>query len=289
MPYTPDDVLRHVPYLRRHARLLTGSTEVGDEYVRLCLELIVAEPERLEGDDLRAQLFAAFHTAWGALNLPQPARPADPMSQEERLAHGITKLAPLERRVLLLAAVENLPLDQVGRILGLDETEARELLAKSRLDLGRHTSASALIIEDEPIIAMELSQIVTEMGLTVSAAVAGQQQAVDVASQALALVLADIQLAGDGSGLVAAREILQRYDVPVVFVTGFPERLLTGDGLEPAFVVAKPFTEAALKATIAHALDLYDSPDNAAEHKQRLLAKLQQVTARELRQQRPLT
>jgi CheY-like chemotaxis protein len=207
------------------------------------------------------------------------------MSQEERLAHGVAKLAPLDRRILLLVSVENLPPDQVGRILGLDEAETRALLAKARLDLGRHTSASALIIEDEPIIAMELSQIVSDMGLTVAAAVAGQQQAVEAATQALSLVLADIQLEDEGSGLVAAREILQRYDVPVVFVTGFPERLLTGEGLEPAFVVAKPFTEAALKATIAHALDLYDAPENAAEHKKRLLAKLQQVTTRELRQQ----
>lgn len=283
MPYTSEEILLHVPYLRRHARLLTGSKEVGDEYVRLCLELVVAEPERLEGDHLRTQLFAAFHAAWSALNPAAPTRPADPASEEDRLAHGVAKLPPLERRVLLLAVVEELPLDRVGRILGLEVDEVQRLLSHARQQLSRHTQAGVLVIEDEPIIAMELSQIVQEMGMTVVAAVAQQEQAVDAATPSLSLVLADVQLEGSGSGILAAREILERYDVPIVFVTGFPERLLTGEGLEPAFVVAKPFTEAAIKTTIAHALELYDAPESAGPHRAEMLAKLKQISANELR------
>lgn len=283
VPYMSEEILFHVPYLRRHARLLTGSKEVGDEYVRLCLELVVAEPERLEGPDLRTQLFAAFHAAWSALNPPPEPRADAPTTQEERLARGVAKLPPLERRVLLLSVVENLPPDQVGRILQLDEAEVRDLLARAREQIGRHTTAGVLVIEDEPIIAMELSQIVSEMGMTVIAAVARQDQAISAATPALSLVLADIQLEGNGNGIVAAREILQRFDVPIVFVTGFPERLLTGEGLEPAFVVAKPFTEAALKTTIAHALDIYDAPESAAPHRAQMLDKLRQITAQDLR------
>ncbi|MDX1540923.1 MAG: hypothetical protein R3349_05915, partial [Geminicoccaceae bacterium] len=70
MPYASQAILPHIPYLRRHARLLTGSTEVGDEFVRLCLELIVAEPERIVGKDLRAEVFSAFHAVWAAVNTP---------------------------------------------------------------------------------------------------------------------------------------------------------------------------------------------------------------------------
>ena len=109
-----------------------------------------------------------------------------------------------------------------------------------------------------------------------------QQRAVAVANGRLSLVLADIQLDGGGSGIAAAHEILQRYEVPVVFVTGFPERLLTGEGLEPAFVVPKPFTEAAIRTTIAHALDLYHAPESSVEHRAQLLAKLRQLTATDL-------
>ena len=48
--------------------------------------------------------------------------------------------------------------------------------------------------------------------------------------------------------------ILTAAEVPVVFVTAFPERLLTGETLEPAFVVTKPFDAAALKVAISQAL-----------------------------------
>jgi DNA-binding LytR/AlgR family response regulator len=100
------------------------------------------------------------------------------------------------------------------------------------------------------------------------------------ATTELGLVLADIQLQDGGDGIAAAQTILERYDVPIVFVTGFPERLLTGNGLEPAFVAAKPFEAESLKVTIAHALSIYAKALEAVEHRAKLLAKLRQITAR---------
>jgi DNA-binding LytR/AlgR family response regulator len=100
------------------------------------------------------------------------------------------------------------------------------------------------------------------------------------ASDQLGLVLADIQLQDSGNGIAAAQQILERYDVPIVFVTGFPERLLTGSGLEPAFVVAKPFDPESLKVTIAHALSIYASEKDAVAHRASMLAKLREITAR---------
>jgi RNA polymerase sigma factor (sigma-70 family) len=285
VPISTENVLPHVPRLRRHARLLSGSKDVGDEYVRIALELIVAEPERLQGGDPRILLFRAFHAVWSALNEGHRGRSADAVTLMDRLDHGLAALAPIERRVLLLAVVEEMSLEEVAKILDLDIESVRRHLAQARGNLRQEVALPVLIIEDEPMIAMELKQIVREMGLTVSGTVARQEEALTAADtagqEALGLVLADIQLQDSGSGIGAAQEILERYNVPIVFVTGFPERLLTGSGLEPAFVVAKPFQTESLKVTIAQALSTYASEKQAVAHRAKLLAKLREITARE--------
>ena len=72
------------------------------------------------------------------------------------------------------------------------------------------------------------------------------------------LVLADIQLADDSSGIDAVRDILAEFSVPVIFITAFPERLLTGERPEPTFLITKPFQRSTVKAAIAQAL-FFDS------------------------------
>lgn len=276
------EIIPLIPLLRRHARMLSGTKEIGDEYVRLCLELVTAEPARLEGDDLRLQLFRAFHQCWNVISRATTPS-ADALDQQERLEDGLASLAPMKRRVLLLSVVEDFKPAEVGRILALDETAVRQQIRDARQHLEQKVALPVLVIEDEPMIAMELKDIVESMGLKVTRMVARQDQATEAAaSDEPGLVLSDIQLQDEGSGIEAAREILQRFEVPIVFVTGYPERLLTGEGLEPAFVVAKPFKADGLKITIAQALSLYAAPANAVGHRAKLLAKLRQITAREL-------
>ena len=271
MSIDSENVLRHVPHLRRHARLLSGSKEVGDEYVRIALELIVAEPERMAGSDPRIQLLRAFHAVWSALHDGARGRSVDAITIEDRLDQGLGTLAPIERRVLLLAVVEQLSLDEVALVLDADIDTVRLHLADARASLRQEVERPVLIIEDEPMIAIELSQIVREMGLAVAGTAARQDEAVGAAESAgedqLGLVLADIQLQAGGNGIGAAQQILERFEVPIVFVTGFPERLLTGSGLEPAFVVAKPFEPESLKVTIAHALSTYANQGEAVTHR----------------------
>ena len=285
VPVSTEIVLPPVPHLRRHARLLSGSKDVGDEYVRIALELIVAEPERLEGGDPRVLLFRAFHAVWSALNEGDRGRSADAVTLTDRLDQGLAALAPIERRVLLLAVVEEMSLEQVAQVLDLNVETVRRHLAEARGNLRQEVALPVLIIEDEPMIAIELKQIVREMGLAVWGTVARQEEALSAADAAgeepLGLVLADIQLQDSGSGIGAAQQILERYNVPIVFVTGFPERLLTGSGLEPAFVVVKPFHAESLKVTIAQALATYASEQQAVAHRAKLLAKLREITARE--------
>ena len=68
------------------------------------------------------------------------------------------------------------------------------------------------------------------------------------------LVLADIQLADDSSGIDAVKDILAQFSVPVIFITAFPERLLTGERPEPTFLITKPFERSTVKAAISQAL-----------------------------------
>ena len=273
-------ILEHIPYLRRHARLLTGSQEVGDEYIRICLEMIHLEPHHLDGDDLRVQLFRAFHAVWSAVTatITRGAR-AEQTDLEQRLEQGLAALSPVERRVLLLVVVEEFTYDQVARILGIEVDEVRSLLNQARQGMRGQIAVPVLIIEDEPLIAMELSRIMQDMGHTVVGVANRRDAAVREADHARpGLILADVQLIDDDSGIAAAQDILGRFDVPVVFVTGFPERLLTGGRLEPAFVVAKPFEEDTLKVTVAQALAVYASPGKASVHRRELMDKLAAIT-----------
>ena len=279
----PDSIIAHVPYLRRHARLLTGSQELGDEFVRLCLELVVAEPEWLEGDNLRVQLFRAFHAAWTRVH--ETIADESTMGEVElveRVRQGLAGLPSAERRTLALIVVEEFTYEDTAYILGMTVDQVRRSVAKARSELLSRVSVSVLIIEDEQIVASDIARIVEDMGHRVAGMAAHQAQSVSLAEELKpGLVLADIRLEDDGDGIAAAQRILEAYEVPIVFVTGYPERLLTGGGLEPAFVVAKPFDSEALKVTIAHALATYASPD-APRHRAELLDKLTQITGSNL-------
>ena len=68
------------------------------------------------------------------------------------------------------------------------------------------------------------------------------------------LVLADIHLADGSSGLDAVNEILRSFSVPVIFVTAYPQRLLTGTRPEPTFLITKPFHHDNVRAVISQAL-----------------------------------
>jgi CheY-like chemotaxis protein len=122
-----------------------------------------------------------------------------------------------------------------------------------------------LIIEDEPVIATDIEALVRELGHEVLDVAATRKEAVDAVARATpGLVLADIQLADGSSGIDAVKDILGRYDVPVIFITAFPERLLTGERPEPTFLITKPFQPETVKAAIGQALFFHPGRARAA-------------------------
>ncbi|HTJ63003.1 MAG TPA: response regulator [Alphaproteobacteria bacterium] len=252
------DIVRLLPYLRRYARALTGSQTTGDQYVRICLEAILAEPDRIKrADDLRVELFAVFHDAW---DIVDSAIPKAEGAEEDGIKQQLAALPSIERQVLLLIALERFSTAETARVLGLDETEVVRKLEVARQELRRQVATRVLIIEDEPVIAMDIAGIVESLGHEVVGIAGRQAEAVDLAKKHNpGLVLADVQLQDGDSGILTVQEIMRTMDAPVIFVTGFPERLLTGDRVEPAFIVTKPFDPETLKVAIVQALSFATS------------------------------
>lgn len=246
-----DAVETHLPFLRRYARALTGSQEDGDAAVRRTLEALVAESaEAAPGEPMtRLSLFRAFH----AVNHEGFASRAS--AEGDRDPTTVAELPLIAQQVLLLTAVEGFAERQVGEILGMTQQEVEAWLVRAREALAPSLRARVMIIEDESIIAWHLTEIVTELGCTVIGVVRTRQEAVAMAAEALPeLILADISLADRSSGLDAIRDILADRAVPAIFVTAFPERLLTGERPEPTYLITKPFEPATVSATIWQAL-----------------------------------
>jgi CheY-like chemotaxis protein/DNA-directed RNA polymerase specialized sigma24 family protein len=251
----------HLPFLRRYARALTGSQAHGDAYVRAALEAIVAAPGDFPRDvDARLGLYRTFQLIWSSANADEPAEPVDVIEDPEAIAQArLAQITPRSRQALLLTAMEGFTPEDAGYLIDASPEEIEEFVADALSEIERQTHAEVLIIEDEPIIAMDLETIVRDLGHSVTSVAVTRDEAV---AQALAqrpgLVLADIQLADDSSGIDAVKDILSQFSVPVIFITAFPERLLTGERPEPTFLITKPFQRSTVKAAISQAL-FFDS------------------------------
>jgi CheY-like chemotaxis protein/DNA-directed RNA polymerase specialized sigma24 family protein len=248
-------ITRTLPFLRRYARAVTGSQQRGDEWVRLCAEVVMQQPELVgKSEDTKLGVFALFH------RLQQPFGALEEHGESQgvsgRLKESLTEMAPLQRQVLLLTVLEGFTVGDAAHVLGIDIDKAERSLQDARRELQRVASVRVLVIEDEAVIALDVADIVRNAGHEVVGIAATEKAAVELAKKhSPHLVLADIQLRGADSGISAVKEIMRAMSVPVIFVTGYPERLLTGAQLEPAFVISKPFDPDLLRAAIAQALD----------------------------------
>ncbi len=246
----------HLPFLRRYARALTGAQAAGDAYVRAALQALVAEPAIFPaGADARVGLYTVFHRIWNSAQ-PDRASPDAGLELVDEIAdRRLRPLTPLARQMLLLTTMEGFCAEDAARIADVSVAEVDRLAAEAIGVIDAQTRARVLVIEDEPIIAMDIESIVEAQGHDVVAIAATRDAAVaDARRHQPNLILADIQLADDSSGIDAVADIQADNDVPVIFITAFPERLLTGEGHEPTFLVTKPFKESTLKATISQAL-----------------------------------
>jgi DNA-directed RNA polymerase specialized sigma24 family protein/CheY-like chemotaxis protein len=251
-----EEIRGHLPFLRRYARALTGSQQHGDNFVHTTLEVIVAAPDEFRtGPDTRIDLYRNFHRIWESAFLDD----GEGDDEEDPLVRAanrrLARITPLGRQMLLLTALEGFSVAETAQITGTDAATVEMLLGEAANDIDREARTSVLIIEDEPLIAMELEQIVRGLGHDVAGIATTHDDAIAAFENSDAgLVLADIQLADGSSGIDAVQDILALAPVPAIFITAFPERLLTGHCVEPTFLISKPFRENTVRAAISQSL-----------------------------------
>src|SRR3954465_6243099 len=251
---TAQAVTQHLPFLRRYARALTGSQQSGDAYVTAALEALIADPSVVaQASSPRVALYKLFTTIWNSVDVNGKSEPAtDPkMPVEQRLGH----ITPLPRQAFLLVALEGFSEEDAGSILDIDVRSLRNLVEQSGRELAAEIATDVLIIEARTFTAMGLEGLVETPGHHVLGVARTHSAAVTLAkTKRPGLILADIQLADGSSGLEAVNELLKSFEVPVIFITAYPERFLTGERPEPAFLIAKPFQPATVSAVASQAL-----------------------------------
>ncbi len=243
-----------LPFLRRYARALTGSQKTGDRYAAMTLESLLVDRSIFEdASSPKIALFGTFHRIW--ISLGEPIQNDGTGLTHMALSH-LENLTANTREALLLHTVEDFSVAEVAEIMETDEDEVKHLLDVALAEMAKLVTGDILIIEDEAIIALHIKQVVTELGHTVTGVARKRSDAIKLAAaKRPSLILSDIQLADGSSGLDAVNDILAVHgDIPVIFITAFPERLLTGERPEPAFLISKPYTEEQLRSAVSQAM-----------------------------------
>lgn len=250
-------VAANLPYLRRYARALSGSQSTGDAFVRATLEAVLADPELKAslGEGGRVPLYRAFNKLWASAFLEVADTDSGIVDHEAAAQERLSAITPMNRQALLLTTLEDFSIAQAAEIMDISEEEVENLVQEAVSEIDKESTTNVLIIEDEPLISMQLEDLVRSLGHDICGTAATRTQAQDVIADKMpGLVLADIQLADGSSGLDAVDDILSIGSVPVIFITAYPERLLTGDRPEPTYLVTKPFQESTVRAAISQAL-----------------------------------
>lgn len=252
---TAELVVQQLPYLRRYARALTGNQAAGDAYVAATLEALVNEPRIIKDNNsvsVKVELFQAFTRIWNSLAVNGLSEQAERGIPAEA---RIGQITPLPRQAFLLSCLEGLSEQDVAAILSIDKDEVRKLVDEAARELAADMATDILIIEDESVIAMDLESLVESLGHSVIGIARTRTEALKLFEKKRpGLILADIQLADGSSGLDAVNDMLKSFSVPVIFITAYPERFLTGERPEPAFLIAKPFQPVNVSAVISQAL-----------------------------------
>lgn len=254
----------HLPLLRRFSRAVSGSQTSGDALVAATLEAIIADPSMFpQSSSDRIALYRIFAKLFSSIAIRVPDE--TPLSAwETKAVTSLSALAPLPRQAFLLVAVEGFTENEAAEVLDIGEEEFSVLLGEASDEISRQVATDIMVIEDEPLIAMDIEQMVESLGHRVVGTARTHKEATALFQQTKPkMVLADIQLADGSSGIDAVNEILAMSTVPVIFITAFPERLLTGERPEPAFLVTKPFNPDMVKALISQAL-FFDRQARAA-------------------------
>ena len=250
-----------LPYLRRYARAMTGSRQQGDKLAASALQSLLHRPSAF--DDSKSTKVVLFQALQDLREDESQTANGGLSDAEARANQHLARLEPGSRDALLLKAFEQFSDEEIAQILRIDPSDVPRLIDVARTDIANATKGRVLVIEDEASIAVDIESIVSSMGHNVIGSAPTENAALELAqAQAPDLILSDVQLANGGSGIAAVSELLSTYPkVPVIFITGFPEMLLTGEGPEPAFLIAKPYSNEQVRSAVSQAMFFADRPN----------------------------
>jgi DNA-binding NarL/FixJ family response regulator len=155
-------------------------------------------------------------------------------------------------------AIDNVAVDFV-----LDIEELAKKLIELTGDEANDSSAlrdrvSVLIVEDESVVANNLSQALIKLGYTVTGRVRSGEEAIEAVAKTIPrILLMDIRLAGSLPGTEAARQIWERFQVPVIYLTAYSDRQTVSDvkTTENYGYITKPFNSDQVHVAIELAID----------------------------------
>lgn len=271
---TQNAVAHSLPLLRRYARALVGDQRSGDDLVCAALDGMIRDGRIGSAADQRLELYRSLSAHWNDSRCEHAlARSADTIDLGQGLDRRLRSLTSMSRQVFLLVSMESFTPGEVASILELTSDQFETALTRARREVASLVRTDVLIIEDELFIAADLEDILTSLGHRIIAVERTHADAVRASRSAKpGIVLADIQLADGSSGIEAVNEILHKWAVPVIFITAYPERLITGLRPEPTLLLTKPFKIGDVRAAVSQALFFEASAQSGSEPAQQSIA-----------------
>ena len=213
---TLENLTQHVPFLRRYGRALAGNQTDGDGVAAATLSCILSSPQALAPDvDPKVALFRVFQSMWSERQTIGGAD-SKPLAQAAQRHLSALDLAP--RNALLLKGLEQFSVEEIAQIMEIGTPDVRALLDSAYTGMAESMAGRILIIEDDSFIANEIETLVTDMGHMVTGNASTKASAVALAKEDEPdLILADVVLADQTSGIDAAEEIVAHYtEKPVI-------------------------------------------------------------------------
>ncbi|HWX51386.1 MAG TPA: response regulator [Roseomonas sp.] len=278
MALSPEEAEGLLGELCRYARAAAGSTVLAEQVVEAALRRLLELAPRASDPPPRLHLFQAVQDQLArlpplpptgdemtdlaarladAIQAPAPSGEAAEGFTEAWLRRRLRRLAPVRREVLLLHHLMGFEPASIAAIIRRSVPAVEGILRASWKELSPPAQADILIIEDETLIALDLSMLMRDLGHKVRGIAADRAEAEALLKQGIPdLILSDLRLGlrpDEGRQIVAA--LRGGATVPVVYVTACPEDVAgeAEDG-RPVFVVPKPFCALRLSMAVCDAL-----------------------------------
>lgn len=142
-----------------------------------------------------------------------------------------------------------------------------------------------LVVEDENIVSKDIQQSLKKLGYNVVGSAATGEDAIELTEKNLPqLVLMDIMLKGDMSGIEAAEVIKERFNIPVIYLTAYADEstLNKAKVTEPYGYIIKPFKEIDIHTSIEMALYKHQKVSDLKKERDMLYSVLDKQSTNDL-------